>query len=112
MSLSRSPRATNLTVFLLGETGTGKSLAAQAIHELSARSKARPHQIEGAFAIVPLEDHLCQYLTRVLNHTNGVISGQRGAARLLGVHPNTLRSRLRKLGIPFRKKERRADGIG
>ena len=73
---------------------------------------ARPHRTESAFAIVPLEDHLRRYLTRVLNHTNGVISGQRGAARLLGVHPNTLRSRLRKLGIPFRKKERRAARIG
>ncbi len=66
----------------------------------------RPYQRESAFAIVPLADHLRQYLTRVLNHTNGVISGPRGAANLLGLHPNTLRSRLRKLGIPFRKKER------
>ena len=73
---------------------------------------ARPHRIESAFTIVPLEDHLRQYLTRVLDHTNGVIYGQRGAARLLGVHPNTLRSRLRKLGIPFRKKDRRANGTG
>ena len=81
-------------------------------HFIQGISKARPHQIEGAFAIVPLEDHLRQYLTRVLAHTNGVISGQRGAAHLLGIHPNTLRSRLRKLGIPFRKKERRADRIG
>ena len=76
-------------------------------HCIQGISKARPYQIEGAFAIVPLEDHLRQYLTRVLAHTNGVISGQRGAANLLGVHPNTLRSRLRKLGIPFRKKERK-----
>ena len=81
-------------------------------HFIQGISKARPHQIEGAFAIVPLEDHLRQYLTRVLDHTNGVIYGQRGAAHLLGIHPNTLRSRLRKLGIPFRKKDRRADGTG
>ena len=80
-------------------------------HFTQGIGEARPYQIEGAFAIVPLEDHLRQYLTRVLAHTNGVIYGQRGAANLLGVHPNTLRSRLRKLGIPFRKKERREDGL-
>ncbi len=70
-----------------------------------SQSMASPYLRQGA--IVPLEDHLRQYLTRVLDHTNGVIYGQRGAARLLDVHPNTLRSRLRKLGIPFRKKERK-----
>ncbi|MYB71702.1 MAG: AAA domain-containing protein [Gemmatimonadetes bacterium] len=72
------------------------------------QSIASPYQREAAFAIEPLEDHLRQYLAHVLNHTNGVISGPHGAARLLGVHPNTLRSRLRKLGLPFRKKERKA----
>lgn len=73
------------------------------------QSMASPYQREGTFAIVPLEDHLRQYLTRVLAHTNGIIYGPRGAARLLDIHPNTLRSRLRKLGIPFRKKEREED---
>ena len=75
-------------------------------HFTEGIGEARPQQIESAFAIVPLEDHLRQYLIQVLDHTNGVIYGQQGAANLLGVHPNTLRSRLRKLGIPFRKKER------
>ena len=67
----------------------------------------RPYQIERAFAIVPLAEHLRQYLIHVLDHTNGVIYGPRGAAHLLGVHPNTLRSRLQKLGIPFRRNERK-----
>ena len=30
---------------------------------------------------------------------NWVIDGPRGAAQILGLHPNTLRSRLKKLGI-------------
>ena len=30
---------------------------------------------------------------------NWVIEGPRGAAQILGLHPNTLRSRLKKLGI-------------
>ena len=72
---------------------------------------ASSQKVEGEFAIVPLDDYLRQYLVRVLDHTNGIIYGQRGAANLLGVHPNTLRGRLRKLGVPFGKKARE-DGLG
>ncbi len=34
-----------------------------------------------------------------LNQTRWVVEGPRGAATLLGLHPNTLRSRMKKLGI-------------
>ena len=37
----------------------------------------------------------------------GKIHGQGGAGELLGINPNTLRYRMRKLGIPFRKHMRR-----
>jgi transcriptional regulator with GAF, ATPase, and Fis domain len=40
----------------------------------------------------------CHILT-VLRQTQWVVEGLRGAARTLGPHPNTLRSRLKKLGI-------------
>jgi PAS domain S-box-containing protein len=39
------------------------------------------------------------HLLTVLKQTNWVIDGVGGAARILDVHPNTLRSRLKKLGI-------------
>jgi formate hydrogenlyase transcriptional activator len=35
----------------------------------------------------------------VLDHTNGVIAGPQGAAKILDMNPNTLRSRMEKLGI-------------
>lgn len=35
--------------------------------------------------------------------TGGKIDGPGGAGELLGVNPNTLRHRMKKLGIPFRK---------
>jgi formate hydrogenlyase transcriptional activator len=35
----------------------------------------------------------------VLEATDGVISGPRGAAKILGLHPNTLRSRMERLGL-------------
>jgi formate hydrogenlyase transcriptional activator len=35
----------------------------------------------------------------VLTQTRGVIEGPKGAAKILKLHPNTLRSRIKKLGI-------------
>src|SRR5262249_58397622 len=39
------------------------------------------------------------YIVTVLRHTNGVLTGPRGAATVLGLNPSTLRSRIQKLGI-------------
>jgi PAS domain S-box-containing protein len=39
------------------------------------------------------------HILTVLEQTSWVIDGPRGAAKVLGLHPNTLRSRLKKLGI-------------
>jgi len=39
------------------------------------------------------------HILAVLDQTDWVIDGPRGAARLLDLHPNTLRSRLKRLGI-------------
>jgi PAS domain S-box-containing protein len=46
-----------------------------------------------------LEDVERRHMLDVLEKTNWVIEGDRGAAVILGLHPNTLRSRLKKLGI-------------
>jgi formate hydrogenlyase transcriptional activator len=39
------------------------------------------------------------HILAVLQQTHGVIEGSNGAARTLGMHPNTLRHRMEKLGI-------------
>jgi predicted ATPase/transcriptional regulator with GAF, ATPase, and Fis domain len=39
------------------------------------------------------------HILAVLEETRWVIEGKRGAAKLLALHPNTLRSRMKKLGI-------------
>ncbi len=39
------------------------------------------------------------YFTMLLRETKGKISGPNGAAEIAGIHPNTLRSRLQKLGV-------------
>jgi hypothetical protein len=49
--------------------------------------------------LVTLEAKERDYLLTVLRQTGWVIEGARGAARILGLHPNTLRGRLKKLGL-------------
>jgi formate hydrogenlyase transcriptional activator len=47
----------------------------------------------------PLAEVERHHILTVLQQTAGVIGGPRGAARILHLHPNTLRSRMQKLGI-------------
>jgi transcriptional regulator with GAF, ATPase, and Fis domain len=42
-------------------------------------------------------------ISSVLQRTGWVIQGPRGAAAILGIHPNTLRSRMERLGIDRRR---------
>jgi len=47
----------------------------------------------------PLEDVEREHVLAVLGKTGWRIEGPSGAARVLGMHPNTLRSRMKRLGI-------------
>jgi len=53
-----------------------------------------------------LDVTMTRHIERVLDQVGGKIHGPGGAAELLGVNPNSLRSKMRKLGIPFRKDRR------
>ena len=46
-----------------------------------------------------LEDVERAHILATLAQTNWVVEGPRGAARILAMHPNTLRSRMKKLGV-------------
>jgi len=46
-----------------------------------------------------LDDIQRRHIVDVLERTRGVIEGESGAARILKLHPNTLRSKMKKLGI-------------
>jgi transcriptional regulator with GAF, ATPase, and Fis domain len=52
----------------------------------------------------PTLDNLARnHILRTLSLTAGKINGPGGAAELLGIHPNTLRKRMIKLGIPYKR---------
>jgi transcriptional regulator with GAF, ATPase, and Fis domain len=61
-----------------------------------SRQVAAGQQSAGLSTLQELEQ---AHILRVLEHTHWVIQGQKGAAAILGLHPNTLRSRMQKLGI-------------
>ena len=50
-------------------------------------------------ALKTLEEVERAHISAVLRRTRGVIEGSNGAAKTLGMHPNTLRHRMEKLGI-------------
>ena len=54
---------------------------------------------KGASSSSSLEAIEKNHILQVLTQTRGVIEGPRGAAKILNLHPNTLRSRMKKLGI-------------
>jgi formate hydrogenlyase transcriptional activator len=53
---------------------------------------------------VTLDEHERRYITEVLDKTNYVIKGPRGAAKILGLKPSTLYDKMHRLGIVIAKK--------
>ena len=52
----------------------------------------------------PLDEMTVQHIRQALERAGGKINGPGGAAQILGIHPNTLRHRMNKLGILYGKK--------
>ena len=75
---------------------TGPTLSVEPGLLRSAVAAGGPATGGGGGRLVDLEK---SHIREVLRATRGVIEGPRGAARHLGLHPNTLRSRLKKYGI-------------
>ena len=65
-------------------------------HELMPRPEG--HANGGPLQLNEME---ANHIVKILNMTGGRIEGKKGAATLLGMHPGTLRHRMKKLGVPF-----------
>ena len=70
----------------------------------SARA-ARPDPESEARTLAEIERAA---IARVLEQSGGRVSGPRGAAKILGLHPSTLNSRMLKLGLRRRPRDRAA----
>lgn len=91
--------------------GDGRGLAIDLA--LGNGSAARRDAMQGNEAVVgsivegrrltPLERSAVETISHALCASQGVIEGNDGAAARLGIHPSTLRSRMRKLGIAWQR---------
>jgi len=52
-----------------------------------------------------LTDAISSHILRALDAAGGRVGGEKGAARLLKMNPSTLRTKMKKLGIPFGRKK-------
>ena len=77
----------------------GRALGVGAIAQ-PAPTTTRPDT--GQERIAPLDQAMKQHIERALTLACGRIEGPFGAARLLVIHPDTLRARMRKLGVDWR----------
>jgi transcriptional regulator with GAF, ATPase, and Fis domain len=91
--------------------GDGRSLEFAAALGVSTPAGGRPLAPEHEAAPAPLgarrqkiatlNDAMRSHIEAALSATRGRIEGHRGAARLLGINPHTLRARMRKLKIDW-----------
>ena len=54
--------------------------------------------------VLLLDEAMKLHIQTALDRCGGRVEGRAGAAELLGIKPNTLRARMRKLGVPFGRK--------
>jgi formate hydrogenlyase transcriptional activator len=59
----------------------------------------RQADLESPKLLLTLDEVDRNHILAALQHTSGVVDGPKGAARILNLHPNTLRHRMDKLGI-------------
>jgi len=70
--------------------------------EVLEKSKATSLEPEREDDLLTLDEAMSGQIRQALQRCNGKISGPAGAAQVLGINPNTLRSRMRKLGISLK----------
>ena len=66
---------------------------------------SQPNGKAGAVKTQTLEEMERQHILNVLDQTNWRVSGEKGAAKILGLNPTTLEARMKKLGIERVKRE-------
>ncbi|HKF42741.1 MAG TPA: sigma 54-interacting transcriptional regulator [Thermoanaerobaculia bacterium] len=64
--------------------------------DMLAPSKSGAVEADGSRTLEEIER---SHIRAALKSTGGVVEGPRGAANILGIHPNTLRSRIKRLGL-------------
>lgn len=72
------------------------NIASRSLHSNVALEGDNIHSIDSLLAT---------YIRQVLTMTGGRINGPHGAAKLLNIHPNTLRNKMDRLGISYKRRK-------
>ncbi len=75
----------------------------QSVSPSEETAPALPRKVMTAPPLTPLSDAMRRHIEAALACTNGRVEGPNGAARLLDVNPNTLRGRMRKLRLDWKR---------
>jgi transcriptional regulator with GAF, ATPase, and Fis domain len=98
-------RGLDITTALGVGASAPESRSAGASREAQARAGAAERRID------TLDRAMARHIERALEACAGKIEGRDGAAKLLGINPHTLRSRMRKLGVEWSRYRRAAPEI-
>lgn len=71
------------------------------LSRVSSKSKTAQEQDD---IIRPLDEIITAHIEQAIERSGGRIEGEEGAAQMLGLHPSTLRGKMRKLDIPYGRK--------
>jgi transcriptional regulator with GAF, ATPase, and Fis domain len=69
----------------------------------AANGPVKPAEPESRPHILPLDEAMKRHIESALDAAHGRIEGFHGAARVLQINPHTLRARMRKLGIDWKR---------
>ena len=81
------------------ETDLVSAPASEALRDAEPDAAEAVHPAGPSSSLKTLDEVERAHISAVLQQTHGVIEGANGAAKTLGMHPNTLRHRMEKLGI-------------
>jgi hydrogenase-4 transcriptional activator len=105
---SRHPAVPGTTPLRAAASPQGAALHTAAPHAAAAPPHAAtaPEPTPDPAMIEPLDDVIRRHIERALAACKGRIDGPFGAAHKLAINPHTLRARMRKLGIDWRRHRR------
>lgn len=83
--------------------GRGHELTFDELIPGNAAAILREHVAESDDQVLPMDEMIRRHIRLALTQSGGKIEGEGGAAQTLAMHPSTLRSRMKKLGISLKK---------
>jgi formate hydrogenlyase transcriptional activator len=97
--LERAVILSNGTTLEIEPEVFASAMAARSANAGSESTQPGPARVGPSSPLESLESNMRNHILAALEQSGWVIDGPRGAAKILGLHPNTLRSRMKKLDI-------------